>query len=74
MASLQVQQKQFFACLGTRCNGWLSLRGHVLQKTGIFKTTAWDFPGGPEVRTLPSNAVGVGGGGTGLNPSWGAKI
>ena len=28
-----------------------------------------DFPGGPVVKTSPSNA-----GGTGLIPSWGAKI
>ena len=29
----------------------------------------WDFPGGPVVKTLPSNA-----GGAGLIPGWGAKI
>ena len=30
---------------------------------------AWDFPGGPVVKTSPSNA-----GGAGLIPGWGAKI
>ena len=29
----------------------------------------WDFPGSPVVKTLPSNA-----GGMGLIPGWGAKI
>ena len=29
----------------------------------------WDFPGGPVVKTLPSNA-----GGEGSIPGWGAKI
>ena len=30
---------------------------------------SWDFPGGPMVKTLPSNAGAVG-----LIPGWGAKI
>ena len=30
-----------------------------------------DFPGGPVVKTSPSNA---GGGGTGSSPGWGAKL
>ena len=29
----------------------------------------WDFPGGPVVKTSPSNAAGMG-----LIPGWGAKI
>ena len=29
----------------------------------------WDFPGGPVVKTSPSNA-----GGAGSNPGWGGKI
>ena len=32
------------------------------------KTTKRDFPGGPVVKTFPSNAGGVG-----LNPGWGAE-
>ena len=34
-----------------------------------FKHSYRDFPGGPVVKTLPSNA-----GGAGSIPSWGAKI
>ena len=34
-----------------------------------FRSNLWDFPGGPAVRTSPSNA-----GGAGSIPGWGAKI
>ena len=42
----------------------------VKSRSGGFKTCSpWDFPGGPVVKTSPSNA-----GGAGSNPSRGAKI
>ena len=64
MASLQVQQKQFFAG-EHHYLAWVPgamvgfpWEATFYRKQRIFTTTAWDFPGGPEVRTLPSN-VGV---------------
>ena len=35
----------------------------------LMKIKAWDFSGGPVVKTSPSNASGVG-----LIPGWGVKI
>ena len=35
----------------------------------MYKELLWDFPGGPVVKNLPSNA-----GNTGLIPGWGTKI
>ena len=40
----------------------------VKWKTDL-RTSKWDFPGGPVVKTLPSNAGGVG-----SIPGWEAKI
>ena len=41
----------------------------VRHKYGIISISFGDFPGGPVVKTLPSNAGGVG-----SIPRWGAKI
>ena len=39
------------------------------KSKNIYKKSRGDFPGGPVVKTLPSNA-----GDTGSIPSWGTKI
>ena len=44
-------------------------RGKVTMQDSLFKEQKRDFPGGPEVKTLPSNA-----GDAGSNPDWRAKI
>ena len=43
---------------------------HLRLETGkVENKAAWDFPGGPKIKTLPSNA-----GGGGLILGWGTKI
>ena len=49
--------------------GPLSSRHCIPEKKRRYKSEPGDFPSGPVVKTLPSNAGGVG-----LIPGWGAKI
>ena len=40
-----------------------------MEYYSALKSNEWDFPGGPVVKTLPSNARDVG-----LIPGWGTEI
>jgi len=48
---------------------WHLTRALFLYKVKNYKKEVRDFPGGPVVKTLPSNAEGVG-----SIPGWAAKI
>ena len=51
--------------LVSQCGPWT---GNITWEL-VRNTESWDFPGGPVVKTSPSNA-----GGAGSIPGWGAKI
>ena len=60
-------RQSFLPSLPLTKQPWASL--HLGSENRYLKVILWGFPGGPVVRTSPSNSEGVG-----LIPGWGAKI
>ena len=60
-------RQSFLPSLPLTKQPWASL--HLGSENRYLKVILWGFPGGPVVKTSPSNSEGVG-----LIPGWGAKI